>query len=119
MSNPFGAPEISVQDVAAKQRAGDAFIWLDVREPHELSAAAIPAPNVVNVPLSVLAQQRTAALPTAAQDQTAEIIVFCHHGMRSAQVVAWLRSQGWTNVLNMDGGIDAWAHQVDASVGMY
>ena len=119
MPNPFGAPEVTVLDVAAKQRAGDAFIWLDVREPHELSAAAIPDPNVVNVPLSVLAQQQTAALPTAAQDKDAEIVVFCHHGMRSAQVVAWLRGQGWTNALNMAGGIDAWAHQVDASVGMY
>jgi rhodanese-related sulfurtransferase len=66
-----------------------------------------------------LAAQQLAALPDAAQSKEAEIVVFCHHGMRSAQVVAWLRGQGWTNVLNMNGGIDAWARQVDPSVGLY
>jgi rhodanese-related sulfurtransferase len=39
--------------------------------------------------------------------------------MRSAQVVAWLRGQGWHNVWNMRGGIDAYAREVDASVGVY
>jgi adenylyltransferase/sulfurtransferase len=119
MPNPFGAPEITVQAVASKQQAGESFVWLDVREPHELSAAQIDDPNVVELPLSVLAAQREAALPVAAQDKDAEIVVFCHKGIRSAQVVAWLRQQGWTNVFNMDGGIDAWAHHIDPSVGTY
>jgi rhodanese-related sulfurtransferase len=119
MANPFGAPEISVHDVAEKQRAGATFVWLDVRETNELDAAAIVDPQVVNVPLSVLAEQRIAALPAAAQAQEAEIVVFCHHGTRSAQVVAWLRGQGWSRVVNMDGGIDSWARQIDPSVGLY
>jgi rhodanese-related sulfurtransferase len=119
MTNTYGAPEISVQDVAAKVAANEDFILLDVREPNELDAAAIADARVVNVPLSVLAQQRTAALPEAAQDKDAEIVVFCHHGGRSAQVTAWLRGQGWTNVLNMEGGIERWATGVDATVGRY
>jgi rhodanese-related sulfurtransferase len=119
MPNSFGAPEISVKDVAAKVAANEPFIWLDVREPNELSAAAIADARVVNVPLSVLAQKQTSALPVEAQDKDAEIVVFCHHGGRSGQVTAWLRGQGWTNVLNMDGGIDTWASTVDASVGRY
>lgn len=119
MPNPFGAPEISVQDVNRKRQAGEEFVWLDVREPHEFSAASIAAPNVVQLPLSVLADQREAALPPAAQDKNAEIVVFCHHGIRSAQVVAWLRQQGWTRAVNMAGGIDAWAQEVDPSVGTY
>jgi rhodanese-related sulfurtransferase len=119
MPNTYGAPEISVQDVAAKVAANENFILLDVREPNELAAAAIDNLRVVNVPLSVLAQERTAALPVAAQDKEAEIVVFCHHGGRSGQVTAWLRGQGWTNVLNMEGGIDRWATGVDATVGRY
>lgn len=119
MPNPYGAPEISVQDVAAKIAANENFIWLDVREPDELRAASINDDRVVNVPMSVLAEQRTAALPDEAQAKDAEIVVFCHHGTRSGQVTAWLRGQGWTNVLNMEGGIDNWARTVDATVGRY
>jgi rhodanese-related sulfurtransferase len=119
MPNTFGAPEISVQDVAAKVTAKEEFVWLDVREPDELATAAINDERVVNVPLSLLAQQQTAALPASAQAKDAEIVVFCHHGGRSGQVTAWLRGQGWTNVLNMEGGIDNWARTVDASVGRY
>jgi len=119
MPNAYGAPEVSVQDVAARVAANEDFIWLDVREPNELGAAAIQDSRVVNVPMSVLAEQRTAALPAAAQDKEADIVVFCHHGARSGQVTAWLRSQGWNNVVNMDGGIDRWATSVDAGVGRY
>lgn len=119
MPNSFGAPEISVQAVSAKLAADEQFILLDVREPNELSAAAIQDDRVVNVPLSVLAQQRTVALPAGAQDKDAEIVVFCHHGARSGQVTSWLLGQGWTNVLNMEGGIDNWARNVDATVGRY
>lgn len=119
MPNPYGAPEISVKDVAGKVAANESFVWLDVREPNELTAASINDERVVNVPMSVLAQKKTAALPAATQDKEAEIVVFCHHGTRSAQVTSWLLGQGWSNVLNMEGGIDNWARQVDASVGRY
>lgn len=119
MPNPYGAPEISVQDVDQKQKNGEQFIWLDVREPPEFAAASIIHDAVVQVPLSELAAEKLNALPEAALDKEAEIIVFCHHGVRSAQVVAWLQQQGWSNVLNMEGGIDAWANQIDPSVGTY
>jgi adenylyltransferase/sulfurtransferase len=119
MPNAFGAPEISVQDVAAKVAANEQFIWLDVREPNELVTASINDERVVNVPLSVINQQRIVALPAAAQEKDAEIVVFCHMGGRSGQVTAWLRGQGWTNVLNMEGGIERWATTIDTKVGRY
>ncbi|RIK54595.1 MAG: hypothetical protein DCC57_06545 [Chloroflexi bacterium] len=119
MPNAYGAPEISVKEVAAKQQAGKDFVWLDVREPHEIEAARIADDAIAYVPLSVLAEQRIAALPVAAQAKDAAIVVFCHHGVRSAQVVAWLRQQGWTQAVSMAGGIDAWAREVDARVGSY
>lgn len=119
MPNPYGAPEISVQDVAAKLTAQESFVLLDVREPHELQHASLAPGTYELVPLSDLATRQLAALPESAKDQDAEIAVLCHHGIRSAQVTAWLRQQGWTNVLSVAGGIDAYAREVDSSVGMY
>lgn len=114
-----GVPEISVEDVAAKRANGDEFILLDVREAHELDYANL-GEGITHVALSEIAQQRLEALPESiSQDKEAEIVVFCHHGGRSGQVAGWLRQQGWTNVLNMAGGIDAYALRVDASIGRY
>jgi len=45
--------------------------------------------------------------------------VLCHHGIRSGQMCQWLRSQGFTAVRNITGGIDAYSQQVDASVPRY
>ena len=119
MTNPYGAPEISAGAVEAKRKNGDDFVWLDVREAFELDHAAIEDERILLTPLSELAQRQLAALPAEALEKKREIIVMCHHGIRSAQVVVWLRQQGWQNVLNLAGGIDAWAAEVDNTVGVY
>lgn len=111
-------PEIEPAELARKRRAGEDFVLLDVREPYELQAANL-GDGVEVAPMSVLAQQRLAGLPEPAQDKGKELVVFCHHGIRSAQVVAWLRQQGWEQVWNLRGGIDAYAREVDRSVGLY
>ena len=117
--NPYGVPGLSVQEVAQKQKDGEDIILLDVREPHELLYATL-GDSVLAAPLSRLARQGPEALPEAVLgNKEAEIVVICHHGNRSAQVTAWLQQQGWTNVINMDGGIDAYAIEVDASIGRY
>lgn len=118
MSNLFDVPEVSVQEVAEKRARGDDFVLLDVREPVELHYAGLD--DVETAPLSDLAERQMEALPEAVtSDKDAEIVVMCHHGNRSAQVTAWLRQQGWTNVYNMAGGIDAYAIEVDPAVGRY
>lgn len=119
MPNPYGAPEISVKQVDSKRQNGDPFIWLDVREMEEVAHVSIKDERIHVLPLSVLADRQLAALPDEAQNQQAEIIVFCHHGMRSAQVTAWLRQQGWQKVSSMTGGVAAWAQEVDPSIGTY
>ncbi len=119
MSNPFGAPEITVKQVDSKRQAGESFIWLDVREPDEVARVSIQDERVRLLPLSELADRQLKALPDEAQDQQAEIVVFCHHGMRSAQVTAWLRQQGWQKVSSMTGGVGAWAKEVDPTIGTY
>ena len=116
--NPYGVPGLSVQEVAQKQNDREEFILLDVREPHELIYANLGS-DVLLAPLSELAQQGPQALPEEVLNKDAEIVVMCHHGNRSAQVTAWLRQQGWSNVYNMDGGIDAYAALVDPTIGRY
>ena len=117
--NPYGAPGLSVQEFAEKRENGDQFILLDVREPNELLYANL-GDSAVLAPLSKLVHQGPEALPAEVlADKESEIIVLCHHGNRSAQVTVWLRQQGWTNVLNLDGGIEAYAIAVDPSVGRY
>ena len=117
--NPYGVPGLSVQELAAKLKNNDDFILLDVREPFELARANL-GHGVLLAPLSELAQQGPDALPGAVTaDKEAEIVVMCHHGNRSAQVTAWLLQQGWVHVFNLDGGIDAYAIAIDASVGRY
>ena len=120
MPNPYGAPEISVQDVHAKQQNSEEFILVDVRELSELEQASLPADTFINLPLSDLRARRLDALPDALrQDTDAEVVVFCHKGLRSAQVTVFLRQQGWSNAVSMAGGIDAWAEEIDESVGKY
>lgn len=118
MPNPFDVPELLPAEVARRVARGDSFILIDVREPYELAAASLDG-NVATTPVSEIIRRGPAALPARAQDVNAEIVLFCHHGIRSAQVAAWLMENGWTNVSHMAGGIDAYARDVDPSVGFY
>ncbi len=116
-------PHISVHEVAAKlnqrRHGGSQFILLDVREPLEYPQANLPGETEC-APMSELSRRGPAALPDAIlADKTVEIVVMCHHGIRSAQVVMWLMRQGWQNVFNLEGGINAYALEVDPLVGQY
>lgn len=112
-------PEITVAELAEKLKSEDQFILLDVRELSELNYAKLTDNRLEVTPMSRLAREGTGALSESARSQDAVIYVMCHHGSRSMQVTAWLAQQGWKNVFNVRGGIDAYARQVDRSVGMY
>jgi rhodanese-related sulfurtransferase len=112
-------PEITVTELAAKLKSEDVFILLDVRELNELGYAKFTDSRVEITPMSRLAQEGIDALSESAKSHSAEIYVICHHGVRSAQVTGWLAQQGWTNVESVRGGIDAYARQIDRSVGIY
>ena len=84
---------------------------LDVREPWEYQLARIDGSELV--PMQTIpnhAEQLDRSHPT---------VVICHHGTRSLQVVAYLERQGFENLHNLQGGIDAWARQVDPRVPLY
>ena len=87
------------------------LVLLDVREPFEYAIARIE--NSVLIPLDQL-QTRMNEL-----DVQQEIIVICHHGIRSQQASNYLLYKGFTKVLNLAGGIDAWACECDPEVPRY
>ena len=112
-------PEIDVHELARKLGSEEPFVFLDVREAWELDHAMIVDSRLKVVPLSRLAQLGVGALPEEVQEKDTEILVLCHHGVRSAQATQWLLDRGWTNVFSVRGGIADYAVQVDASVGKY
>jgi len=111
--------EISVQELDEKLKNGDKFAILDVREPWELDAARIKHEFVINIPLSLIGQKGELALPPELRSPEAEVVVMCHHGVRSANVTIWMAQNGWKNASSLAGGIDAYARQIDPDVGFY
>ncbi|MDJ0736482.1 MAG: rhodanese-like domain-containing protein [Nostocaceae cyanobacterium] len=108
--------QISVEEVAQRLSDGDSNMQLvDVREPQELEMARIE--SFVNFPLSQFAQW--AEQIHTHLDSQAETLVLCHHGIRSAQMCQWLLAQGFTNVKNISGGIDAYSALVDPTIPQY
>ena len=112
-------PEIDVHELARKLQSGESFILLDVREAWELDHAMIVDSRLKVVPTSRLAQLGVGVFSEEIQRKDAEILVLCHHGVRSASVTQWMLAQSWTNVFSVRGGIAEYARVVDASVGKY
>jgi rhodanese-related sulfurtransferase len=109
-----GPLEVTPQEVKQRSDAGEKLILIDVREPGEFQLARIQ--NAELIPMrSVPAElQRLEALA----DQ-GTLVVYCHHGVRSLNVVNWLREQGIAGCESMAGGIDRWSREIDASVPRY
>ena len=112
-------PEITVTELGEKLKSEEKFILLDVRELSELEHAKIEDSRLQVTPMSRLASEGLAAFSESIRSQETPVYVMCHHGSRSAQVTMWLAQQGYKNVVNVSGGIDAYARKVDSSVGFY
>lgn len=109
-------PQITVEELAQRLSSDDATVQLvDVREPQELDIAQIE--GFVNFPLSQF-DEWAKQIPSRFDPHT-ETLVLCHHGVRSAQMCQWLIAQGFTNVKNVAGGIDAYSQLVDPSIPVY
>jgi len=106
-----GTGDITPEALALRMRNGDVPALLDVREPDEWAVARLEPARLI--PLN--------SLPRAVRslDRDAELVVYCHHGVRSAAAVAWLRDQGFTRARNLVGGIDRWSLAVDPGVRRY
>ena len=106
--------EISTIEVRNRLDAGEKVNLIDVREPHEYALARIEGSELIpmrQVPGELQALE--------AKADEASLIVFCHHGVRSLNVVNWLRQQGLESCQSMAGGIDAWSLSIDPSVPRY
>lgn len=90
-------------------------VLLDVRQPWELALACLRLPQLQ--PLDIPMHELPARLHELPQDRP--ILCLCHHGVRSAHVAAFLARQGFDDVINVEGGIDAWSLEVDAGVPRY
>ena len=106
-----GSDAISVRELADMRSAGEEHPVLDVREARELDICRLE--GALPVPMAEIPAQ-TDNLPT-----NQLLVVICHHGARSQMVVDFLRSAGFDNTVNLDGGIDAWACEVDQSMRRY
>lgn len=86
-------------------------ILLDVREPWEFDICRLD--NAMLVPMG----QIIAKLPEL--DKQREYVVICHHGIRSRQVASYMERQGFNSMINLQGGMDAWARDLDPQMSMY
>lgn len=106
--------EITPRDVHRRLQAGEKLVLIDVREPNEFQLARIPGAELI--PMRTVPAELSRL---DAQADQAPLIVFCHHGVRSLNVVHWLREQGVDACQSMAGGIDRWSLEVDPLVPRY
>jgi adenylyltransferase/sulfurtransferase len=102
--------DISPQDLKAKLDRHDPLVLLDVREDWETALCRLE--NATHIPIEEI-EFRTTEL-----DPADEIVVYCHHGVRSAAVANFLRQQGFRAV-NLAGGLDSWASSIDRTMKRY
>lgn len=104
-----------LQDAKAQMPEGGLPIVLDVREPWELQTASVKADGfqLLHMPMRSVPERYLEL------DRKHPIACLCHHGARSAQVAHFLISNGFTEVVNLHGGIHAWSQEHDPSVPVY
>jgi rhodanese-related sulfurtransferase len=103
----------------ARLDSNEPLAVLDVREPFERRIATIPLPPTA-IEIAVPMGEIPARLDEIRKlSQSRPLIVYCHHGVRSMVAASWLATRGLPDLINLDGGIDAWSHLVDPSTPLY
>ena len=103
--------EITPQEIQALKGSGETLIFIDVREPNEWELSRIDGATLIPmgaVPISLQAIENKA--------DDGALVIYCHHGVRSLQVAAWLRERGIPCCYSMTGGIDRWSREIDPTV---
>jgi adenylyltransferase/sulfurtransferase len=101
-------PSISPSELNVSITGGETLLLLDVREPEELAVSQLA--DVVPIPLGELGERFSVL------DRTADIVVICRSGIRSANATVFLLGQGFERVRNLSGGMKGWAREVDPSL---
>jgi rhodanese-related sulfurtransferase len=103
---------LAPRELQARLAAGDGhLVLLDVREPWEFEIGHLD--GAINIPMA------NPEPSLADLDRAAETVVICHYGIRSREFTGHLERLGFTCVINLDGGIDAWSRQVDPALPTY
>ena len=108
---PDDSLEMTAGELKASLAAGDEIWLLDVREGWEYSTSRLDGATLI--PLADLAS-RADEVP-----RDADVVVYCHHGVRSARAVSMLRHGGWARVRNLSGGIERWSIEADPTTPRY
>lgn len=109
--DPFANIEITPGEVKSMMERGEKFLLVDVREKWEFETSWIDG--------AVLVPMREIPSNLAKFEEADNIVLFCHHGIRSLDAAAWLRSQEIPGAKSMAGGIDRWSAEIDPNVPRY
>jgi monothiol glutaredoxin len=113
IENPNAPPpvhQIDVHELKRRLERGERLQLFDVRTPEERSLAAIPGARLLDAELAAEIERLPKDTP---------LVFHCHHGGRSQQAAEHFRAQGFRDVSNVQGGIDAWSREIDPSVPRY
>ena len=105
--------QIDVEDLQVRLQTGQPTVLVDVREPWEFAICHLD--GALLMPLGELDEHvETLQVPAGAQ-----VVVYCHHGVRSLHGAAYLQGCGVADVVSLRGGIDAWAWRIDTKMDKY
>ena len=106
------SPEISAHELNERLRRGEAIRLIDCREPWENELVRLEQSTLIPM-------NDTPGRIDELRGIEGQMVVYCHHGVRSMHVVQWLRSLGLTDIVSLAGGIDAWSLQIDPDMPRY
>jgi rhodanese-related sulfurtransferase len=106
--------EITPLEVQGRLQSGEKLALIDVREPAEFQIARIAGAELI--PMRTVPAELSRL---DAQAEEAPLIVICHHGVRSLNVVHWLREQGVAACQSLAGGMDRWSLEIDPTIPRY
>jgi adenylyltransferase/sulfurtransferase len=111
--DPSESEEISARELSGMREKKSAFTLIDCRESDEWNFNRIEGAR--HFPLSRMPEIAPHLLSLAGPD----LVIYCHHGIRSLHVTRWLREHGISNVFSLAGGISAWSRDVDPTIPEY
>ena len=109
--DPLANIEVTPREVKDMMDRGEKFLFVDVREKWEFDTSWIQG--------AVLVPMREIPANLSKFEEADQIVLFCHHGIRSLDAAAWLRSQDIPGAKSMAGGIDRWSAEIDPGVPRY
>lgn len=105
--------QMSVRELHERLQQDNPPVVLDVREAWEVTIAQLDSANPITIPMDQIPGRMNEL------DADSEIVIICHHGVRSYQVAAFLAAQGFSHVINLAGGINAWSLEIDGNIPRY